>query len=148
MVNFGEFLKSSACGQTQLPDRSILIGQKFNCDFLRDFQRLWNMRKVHEDLSHIVYTYVTNVTRGLPGLKPRHDPHSEVFPSQHWQPPFLQNSKKWWENWKTWLRVVKQCGTSKQKFSFTFSDHYCWWGCRFAFVTFPSPLLSWVPFLS
>ena len=61
---------------------------------LSDFQTLWNMRKVHEDLSHIVYTYVTNVTRGLPGLKPRHDPHSEVFPSQHWQPPFLQKAVK------------------------------------------------------
>ena len=28
MVNFGEFLKPEACGQTVLPDRSILIGQK------------------------------------------------------------------------------------------------------------------------
>ena len=28
MVNFGEFLKSEPCGQTVLPDRSILIGQK------------------------------------------------------------------------------------------------------------------------
>ena len=28
MVNFGEFLKTKDCGQTALPDRSILIGQK------------------------------------------------------------------------------------------------------------------------
>ena len=28
MVHFGEFLKSEACGQTVLPDRSVLIGQK------------------------------------------------------------------------------------------------------------------------
>ena len=28
MVNFGDFLKTAACGQTVLPDRSILIGQK------------------------------------------------------------------------------------------------------------------------
>ena len=29
MVNFGEFLKTlNACGQTVLPDMSILIGQK------------------------------------------------------------------------------------------------------------------------
>ena len=29
MVHFGEFLeKSEACGQTVLPDRSLLIGQK------------------------------------------------------------------------------------------------------------------------
>ena len=44
MVNFGEFLKTlNACGQTVLPDRSILIGQKlvenakiqkFKCDIL------------------------------------------------------------------------------------------------------------------
>ena len=25
---FGEFLKTKACGQTVLPDRSLLIGQK------------------------------------------------------------------------------------------------------------------------
>ena len=43
MVQFGEFLK--ACGQTELPDRSVLIGQKlvenakfkkFKCDILGD----------------------------------------------------------------------------------------------------------------
>ena len=28
MVHFGEFLKPKACGQTVLPDRSVLIGQK------------------------------------------------------------------------------------------------------------------------
>ena len=28
MVNFGEFLKPEACGQTVSPDRSVLIGQK------------------------------------------------------------------------------------------------------------------------
>ena len=28
MVHFGEFLKPEACGQTLLPDRSILKGQK------------------------------------------------------------------------------------------------------------------------
>ena len=45
MVNFGEFLKE-VWGQTVLPDRSILIGQKLvviakidklNCDILGDF---------------------------------------------------------------------------------------------------------------
>ena len=45
MVNFGEFLKLEACGQTVLPDRSLLIGtklvengkiQKFKCDILSD----------------------------------------------------------------------------------------------------------------
>ena len=28
MIQFGEFLKPEACGQTVLPDRSGLIGQK------------------------------------------------------------------------------------------------------------------------
>ena len=28
MLDFDEFLKPEACGQTVLPDRSILIGQK------------------------------------------------------------------------------------------------------------------------
>ena len=28
MVHFGEFLKPKACGQTELPDKSVLIGQK------------------------------------------------------------------------------------------------------------------------
>ena len=28
MVHFGEFLKPEACGQTVLPDKSVLIGQK------------------------------------------------------------------------------------------------------------------------
>ena len=28
MVHFGEFLKTEACGQTVLPDRSVLVGQK------------------------------------------------------------------------------------------------------------------------
>ena len=28
IVQFGEFWKSEACGQTVLPERSVLIGQK------------------------------------------------------------------------------------------------------------------------
>ena len=43
------FWKSEACGQTVLPDRSVLIGQKlvenaqiekFKCDILGDFQTM------------------------------------------------------------------------------------------------------------
>ena len=64
MVNFCNFWKPEAYGQTVLPDRSILIGQKlvenaiiekFKCDILGDFQTLW------EYLFHIA-------THG--GLKP------------------------------------------------------------------------------
>ena len=45
------FWKSEACGQTVLPNRSVLIGQnlvenakieKFKCDILGDFQTLWS----------------------------------------------------------------------------------------------------------
>ena len=47
--NLGRFGKPEACGQTELPDRSISIGQKlvenakierFKCDILGDFQTL------------------------------------------------------------------------------------------------------------
>ena len=47
------FWKPKACGQTELPDRSVLLGQKlvenakmpkFKCDFLGDFQTLCMMR--------------------------------------------------------------------------------------------------------
>ena len=53
MVHFGEFVgKPEARGQTVLPDRSVLIGQKlgenakiqkFNCEILSNFQTMcWN----------------------------------------------------------------------------------------------------------
>ena len=53
MIHFGEFLKvwnPEACGQTVLPDMSVLIGQKlvgngktpkFKCDILSNFQTKW-----------------------------------------------------------------------------------------------------------
>ena len=49
MVNLASFWKPEACGQTVLPGRSVLIGQKlvenakmqtFKCDILGDFQTL------------------------------------------------------------------------------------------------------------
>ena len=55
MVQFGEFLKKrEACGQTVLPDRSILIGKKmvenakikkFKCNILGDFQTMCSRSK-------------------------------------------------------------------------------------------------------
>ena len=45
------FWKPETCGQTVLPDKSVLIGQKlvenakieqFKCDILGDFQTLWS----------------------------------------------------------------------------------------------------------
>ena len=56
MVHFDEFLKTEACGQTVLPDRSVLIGQKlvenakiqkFNCDILSNFQTMCFMLTTH-----------------------------------------------------------------------------------------------------
>ena len=50
MVNLASFWKPEACGQTVLPDMSVLIGQKlvenakiqkFICDILRNFQTMW-----------------------------------------------------------------------------------------------------------
>ena len=53
MVHYGEFFrKPKACGQTELSDSSVLIGQKlvenakiekFKCDILGDFQTLCSM---------------------------------------------------------------------------------------------------------
>ena len=49
IVHFGEFLKPKGCGQTELPGRSVLIGQKlventkiqkFKCDILSNFQTM------------------------------------------------------------------------------------------------------------
>ena len=49
---FASFWKPEACGQTVLPDRSLLIGQKlvenakiqkFKCDILSNFQTLWGI---------------------------------------------------------------------------------------------------------
>ena len=49
MLDFDEFLKPEACGQTVLPDRSILIGQKlmenakiqkFKCDISSNFETM------------------------------------------------------------------------------------------------------------
>ena len=50
MLNLASFWKPEACGQTVLPDRSILIGQKLvknakienlKWDNLGDFQTMW-----------------------------------------------------------------------------------------------------------
>ena len=52
--NLASFWKPEACGQTVLPDRLVLIGQKlvenskipkFKCDILSNFQTLWCSRK-------------------------------------------------------------------------------------------------------
>ena len=55
MVNLASFWKPEACGQTALPDRSILKGQKLmenakiqkiKCDILSNFQTMWSYRDV------------------------------------------------------------------------------------------------------
>ena len=50
------FWKPEACGQTVLPDRSVLKGQglvenakiqKFKCDILSNFQTMWESKKIY-----------------------------------------------------------------------------------------------------
>ena len=54
MAHFASFRKPEACGQTVLPDRSIVIGQtlvenakteKLVCDILGDFQTLCSVAR-------------------------------------------------------------------------------------------------------
>ena len=44
MVQFGELLKYKACGQTELPDRSVLIGQKLveNAEIQKFKSDIWS----------------------------------------------------------------------------------------------------------
>ena len=62
MVNLASFWKPEACGQTVLPDRSILIGhklmenakvQKFKCDILRNFQTMCLSQKLKTNKDHL-----------------------------------------------------------------------------------------------
>ena len=65
MIQFGEFLKKpKACGQTELPDKSVLIGQKLvenakiqkiKCYILGDFQTLYGMVTHQKDKARFVY---------------------------------------------------------------------------------------------
>ena len=78
MVHFGEFWKPEACGQTVLPDRSVLLGQrlvknakieKFKCDILGDFQTLCKMfiycfLWFFADFHEIQFLYNLEVMRG------------------------------------------------------------------------------------
>ena len=53
MPKMANFDKPEACGQTVLPDRSFLIGQKlmevekFQCDILSDFQQFHHAENCH-----------------------------------------------------------------------------------------------------
>ena len=57
MANLASFWKPEACGQTVLPDRSVLIGQKLvrnakikklKCDILSNFQTMCGGWKSHK----------------------------------------------------------------------------------------------------
>ena len=57
------FWKTEACGQTVLPDRSVLIGQKvvenvkivkFKCDILSNFQTLVLLKVVGSNYDHVM----------------------------------------------------------------------------------------------
>ena len=64
MLNLASLWKPKVCGQKELPDRSVLIGQKlvenakikkFKCDTLGDFQTLCTVLKTPFILSNIYY---------------------------------------------------------------------------------------------
>ena len=72
------FWKPEACGQTVLPDRSVLIGQKLventkiqklKCDILSNFQTMWiciyvNTKKTITMQSHVVLRFTRSVKNG------------------------------------------------------------------------------------
>ena len=69
MVHFGEHLKTEACGQKVLPDRSVFIGQKlvekakiqkFKCDNLSNFQTLCKSCKRHISICVIGFFPISN----------------------------------------------------------------------------------------
>ena len=75
MLNLASFWKPEACGQTVLPDMSILKGQKlvenakiqkFNCDILSNIQTRWK--------SHLVYKTV------MKSIKVEHYLFSKTWP--------------------------------------------------------------------
>ena len=63
-AHFGEFLKPEACGQTVLPDRSVLIGHKlvenaqitkFKCDILSDFKT--QFLKITQNVAFVILNF-------------------------------------------------------------------------------------------
>ena len=63
------FWKPEACGQTVLPDRSVLIGQKLvenaeieksKCDILSNFQTMWKWVLIQRSIEHVQGFYCTN----------------------------------------------------------------------------------------
>ena len=63
MANLASFWKPEACGQTVLPDRSVLKGQKvvenvkivkFKCDILSNFQTLVLLKVVGSNYDHVM----------------------------------------------------------------------------------------------
>ena len=60
------FWKPEACGQTVLPDSSVLKGQKLvenaksqkcNCDFLSNFQTMWANSSGEDSWQNTIFTY-------------------------------------------------------------------------------------------
>ena len=72
MLNLASFWKPEACGQTVLPDRSVLIGQKlvenakiekkFKCDILSNFQTMCWSGQLPAGLNWLIYSRLRSFT--------------------------------------------------------------------------------------
>ena len=92
--NLANFLFPLACGQTELPDRSVLIGQnwvenakieKFKCDILDDFQILCS----GFDKSCVILAFYKEKWRSMDGMTLNKLPLSlihvmKMTASKHW----------------------------------------------------------------
>ena len=153
MVHFGEFLKTEACGQTVLPDRSLLIGQKLvenakitkhKFNILSDFQTL--CKKSNETFLLIfkhceksckeirIFCILDQIIHGKPVLPRSKDLRNVVFMYVISQPfnvciqrgkklLYCENFRKLWPEDSSSSFKVKQSMTRRQIFSFVLYLH-------------------------
>ena len=87
MVNLASFWKTEACGQTVLPDRSVLTGQKlvenakiqkFKCDILSNFQTMWVFQKLVKSYDFRLSARFARLIERFQSTK------AEIFPVSKW----------------------------------------------------------------
>ena len=103
MVHLGEFWKPEACGQTVLPDRSVLWQNwwkmpKFKCDILSNFQTMWPVQNEME-------TYLDSIMRF----------------------PFILSSLPIELLNVSWTQII---AIIKKKQIFIFANLFCHWGFK------------------